>query len=266
MTALEASVAGLSWYHTLELPGAITTPGWLDHRAIVSKVPLAPSLKGKRCLDVGTFNGFWAFEMERRGASEVVAVDVLDPLQWDWPYGSDPSVIAEIGARMAGGEGFELARAALGSSVTREERSIYDLDPVDLGHFDVVYIGSLLVHLKDPVRALERVRSVCRGSLTVVDGIDLPLTLRSPRLPSFHLDGRGRPWWWYPNLAGLQRLVSVGGFTPESKPKLLFVPPGPGWRPSRRAVGALRNREGRYQLTAAWLGDPHGALAARPRS
>jgi hypothetical protein len=37
-----------------------------------------------------------------------------------------------------------------------------------VGRFDLVYLGSLLVHLRDPVRALECVRSVCDGLLIVV--------------------------------------------------------------------------------------------------
>lgn len=265
MNDLRSKVEALSWYHTLELGPGIVTPGWLDHRSILDKIPLPASLAGKRCLDVGTFNGFWAFEMERRGAREVVAIDVLDPMRWDWPYGSDPAAIAEISKRLGEGVGFELARAALNSSVTRRELSIYELDPERVGRFDVVYVGSLLVHLKDPVGALERVRAVCDGTLVVVDGIDLPLTLRSPRLPTFRLDGHGRPWWWYPNLAGLRRLVETAGFETDAA-RLLFVPPGPGWRPSRRAVSAVRRREGRYHLIAAWLGDPHGTFAARPLS
>jgi hypothetical protein len=207
----------------------------------------------------------WAFARERRGAAEVVAIDVLDPMRWDWPHGSDEATIAAIGARMTEGDGFELARSALGSSVTRHERSVYDLEEHDLGRFDLVYLGSLLVHLRDPVRALERIRAVCDGTLVVVDGIDLPLSLRSPRLPLARLDGRGRPWWWYPNLAGLVRLVEAGGFELSLPPRRVFVPAGAGWRPERFNLGALRTREGRYQLLSAWLGDPHGALAARPR-
>jgi tRNA (mo5U34)-methyltransferase len=51
----------------MELAPGVLTPGWLDHRGAVARVPFPDSLEGKRCLDVGTFNGFWAFEMERRG-------------------------------------------------------------------------------------------------------------------------------------------------------------------------------------------------------
>lgn len=35
----------------------------------MSKLPLPDSLDGMRCLDVGTQNGFWAFELERRAAT-----------------------------------------------------------------------------------------------------------------------------------------------------------------------------------------------------
>ncbi len=65
------------WYHTLELAPGITTPGFFDHRPMVDRYELPESLAGKRALDVGTFDGFWAFELERRGA-DVVALDVDD--------------------------------------------------------------------------------------------------------------------------------------------------------------------------------------------
>lgn len=262
---LAVQVEALDWYHTLELAPGVTTPGWLDHRSILGRIPVPASLSGWRCLDVGTFNGFWAFEFERRGAAEVIGIDVLDPHGWDWPSGSDAETVRVMAERMRGGAGFELARAALGSQVQRIDRSVYDLDPAELGQFDLVYLGSLLVHLRDPVRALERVRAVCRGRLVVVDGIDLPLTLRSPRLPLARLDGRGRPWWWWPNLAGLARAVEAGGFRLTQRPRLLFVPAGRGWNPPRRRLRLLRHREGRYELAAGWLGDPHGVLVAEPR-
>src|SRR5581483_1268662 len=101
---------------------------WFDTRPLVARLPIPATLDGARCLDIGTFNGFWAFEMERRGAAEVVAIDVLDPAAWDWPYGSDEATIAAIGARMTDGDGFELDRSALGSRVIRHERSVYELD------------------------------------------------------------------------------------------------------------------------------------------
>lgn len=261
---LASEVAELSWYHTIELPGGVLTPGWHDLRPLAATVPFPP-LAEKRCLDVATFNGFWAFEMERRGAAEVVGIDLLDPAQWDWPVGSDSAVVEQIGSRQASGRGFEIASRELRSSVQRLERSVYDLDPDEVGQFDLVYLGSLLIHLRDPVRALERVRSVCRGSLILVDAIDLALSVRHPRTPVARLDGVGRPWWWVSNPAGLARMVEAAGFRVVSGPRRVWVKPGAGQplpelRPHN--AGLLRHREGRLNLTIAAKGDPHALLVA----
>jgi tRNA (mo5U34)-methyltransferase len=262
---LAAEVAALEWYHTIELAPGIKTPGWHDTRPIVGEVPLPASLAGKRCLDVGTFDGFWAFEMERRGAAEVLAIDILDPEEWDWPAGSESAVLEAIGRRKGAGRGFEIAHRELGSSVRRIERSVYDVNEDELGRFDVVYLGSLLVHLRDPVRALERLRSVCDGTMVVVDGIDLLLSIAMPRLPVATLDGRGRPWWWYPNQAALRRLIEAGGFEVIDGPRRLFMPPGAGQTLARFDPRLLRTRDGRHALIVARWGDPHAVVGARPR-
>src|SRR5207244_9825176 len=70
------------WYHSIELGPGVVTPGVFDLRPIVERLPW-PDLAGKRCLDVGTSDGFFAFELERRGAGEVVAVDIGRHEQWD---------------------------------------------------------------------------------------------------------------------------------------------------------------------------------------
>lgn len=259
---LADEVAQLDWYHTLELAPGVVTPGWQDTRPVAGGLPW-PDLRGLRCLDVGTFDGFWAFELERRGG-ETVAVDVLDPEEWDWPHGSDPAVKAAIGARKARGRGFEIAQAALGTRVERLECSVYDLDPETHGRFDFVYVGSLLVHLRDPVRALERVRAVCAGTLMVVDGIDLLLTLAHPTRAVATLDGRGRPWWWHVNQAGLRQLVEAAGFTVTHGPRRLFIPPGAGQPVAKVQPKRLLSRQGRQGLVHAWRGDPHAVVLAQP--
>jgi tRNA (mo5U34)-methyltransferase len=252
------------WYHTLELAPGVVTPGWFDARGILADLPFPASLAGKRCLDVATFNGFWAFEMEQRGASEVVGIDVLDPLAWDWPANSTNSVMEALEQRQEGGRGFEIARDALGSSVERLEMSVYDLDPSTVGEFDFVYVGSLLLHLRDPVRALQRVRSVCRGSLLLVDNINLGLTLAHPRRPIAALDGVGRPWWWKMNLAGVVRAVEAGGFRLSRAPKRIWMPPGEGHPGARWSRDLLRSEDARALLLTALKGDPHAVILAEP--
>jgi tRNA (mo5U34)-methyltransferase len=128
----------------------------------------------------------------------------------------------------------------------------------------LVYLGSLLVHLRDPVRALERVRAVCDGSLIVVDGIDLPLSLLLRHTPVARFDGRGRPWWWYANEKGLARIVEAGGFEVVEGPRRLYMPLGPGQQRKRFAPRQLLSKAGREALVLAWKGDPHAVLRAIP--
>ena len=260
---LASEVAAIKWYHSIELTPGVVTPGWFDTRAIAPQLPMPADLAGKRCLDVGTFDGFWAFEMERRGASEVVAVDIPDPDQWDWPANSEPDARAEIAARRPGA-GFELAQSALGSAVRRLETSVYKLDADELGTFDYVYLGSLLLHLRDPVRALERVHDVCTGELLLVETIDLPLTLAMPGRPAATLDARGRPWWWTANAAGIVRMLEAARFEPIGRPHRIYMPAGDGQELPPLSVRRLLRRQGPKLALLALKGDPHVAVRARP--
>src|SRR6201995_5259916 len=81
LDTLEREVREVAWYHTMRLPQGIVTPGNFNTLEELERVPLPSSLDGRRCLDVGTADGFWAFEMERRGAAEVVAIDLPTPFQ-----------------------------------------------------------------------------------------------------------------------------------------------------------------------------------------
>ena len=255
----------MDWYHTLELAPGVVTPGWFDLRGLVDRMPMPSSMEGRRCLDVGTFDGFWAFEMERRGASEVIAIDILDPLQWDWPANSATETIEAINQRKAGGVGFEIARRELGSSVQRIEMSVHDLDPREVGRFDLVYLGSLLLHLRDPVGALERVRDVCDGTLITCDAIDGVLTAVFRRRPLAGLDAVGRPWWWKPNLAALVRMVESAGFELIEPPIRVRMPPGRGHLKPPINPRVLASRAARAEAISARRGDPHAIVHARPR-
>jgi tRNA (mo5U34)-methyltransferase len=248
----------------MELDPGILTPGWFDTRGVVRDLPLPGSLAGKRCLDVGTFDGFWAFEMERRGADEVVGIDLLNIADADWPPNSAPETIEAIGRRKRGGRGFELAKECFGSSVARQEMSVYDIDPSDLGSFDFIYLGSLLLHLRDPVRALDRLRQVCRGELLIVDNIDLVLTLLFPRRPTATLDLRGRPWWWTCNVAGIARLAEAARFRVIQRPKRIFMPPGAGQPLPRLHPRMMFSEAGRETAIKRLRGDPHVAVRAVP--
>jgi tRNA (mo5U34)-methyltransferase len=224
-----------------------------------------PDVRGKRCLDVGTYDGFFAFELERRGALEVVATDISDHSQWDWPAAVRARG-AEYLASVAGekGLGFRLAHEALGSSVVRRELSVYDLSPEAVGEFDVVVCGSLMLHLKNPVAALEAIRSVCRGSLLSAEQIDPVLTLLSPRRPAMWFRAGHETQWQIPNAAGLRALVESAGFSVERATRPYAVPFGAGYK-----GGGVRSLRGAAhaaltRLVVRGAGVPHAAVLASP--
>jgi tRNA (mo5U34)-methyltransferase len=254
------------WYHTLEVAPGVETPGWFDVRTIMDRVPF-PDVRGKRCLDIGTYDGFFAFEMERRGAAEVVATDISDHANWDWPpdmRAQGPERLAEI-AGPEKGLGFKLAKQLLDSRAERVECSIYDLSPERLGTFDVVVCGSLLLHLRDPLRALEAVRSVCGGVFLSAEEIRLGLSLLNRNRAIAELNGSGGLCqWWVPTAAGHERMVFAAGFEilERSKPYCIgFGPahPARGRRPRELAQHALR------RVACGIDGVPQSAVLARPR-
>jgi tRNA (mo5U34)-methyltransferase len=195
----------IDWYHTQELAPDLVTPGMFDLRPYVDRYGLPDDMTGLRVLDVGTFEGFWAFEMERRGA-DVTALDVDRIQDLDWPPRLRP---AEDGRR---GEGFELAHAAKGSSVERVGLSIYEATPEKLaGKFDLVFCGSVLIHLRDPMLALERMAGLCAGRLILAD----EYSRRLAWLPLATAEFRGETeWstWWRPSPRGWLSMVRGAGF------------------------------------------------------
>lgn len=263
-------IEALDWYHTIDVSPAVHTPGWFDLRHALPLIPF-PDLTGKRCLDIGTWDGFYAYEMERRGAAEVVALDVPDLAGIDYP----PEVLAQPGfdPRRVGDQprpaGFRLLHEVLDSKVQWVAGNIYDLDPAVLGTFDVVVVGSLLVHLRDPVRALSAVRSVTGGQLVSVDYVHPPLELLGWRRPWFELRGESVDFqWWLANSAGLRQLLKVGGFAVERESPRFLLRFGPKMG-TRGTEGDLRTRS-RRAMHQVLADDPreghlHRAFLTRPR-
>ncbi len=208
-TSLADRVNSIAWYHTIELPGGIVTPGAYDHRELVPHYGLPDSLAGMRVLDANTFDGFWAFEFERRGADEVIAADISRFAEIDFPNQAR-AVLAEEGLDAEVGAGFRVAHEALGSSVERRPCSVYDLNPETFGTFDLVHVGDLLLHLESPIRALRAIRSVTSGRAMIVDCFDPGLGEET--IVSYQ-GGWTNVVWWLPSLNALAQMIIDAGFS-----------------------------------------------------
>ncbi|MCP9488553.1 MAG: class I SAM-dependent methyltransferase [Solirubrobacteraceae bacterium MAG38_C4-C5] len=261
---LRERAAAIPWYQSIELPGGLITRGDYDMADALERVPFPASLAGLRCLDVGTRDGFWAFEMERRGAAEVVATDLVSQSEVDLPE-PRPSFDAEhlrhLDDRNAS---FELAREALDSRVEWKPINVYDLTPERVGSFDFAFVGSLLLHLRNPVDALSAVRGVLApdGRLMSNNPISLPLTVKRPLWPAADLFmNPNLPYFYVPNARGHVRMVEAAGFDVMSAGRPYLLRYGEGW--ARR--GFEKRLAGAALRAIQLVGAPHTCVVGRPR-
>ena len=131
------------WFHTFSLDGAgVYTPGIArDHRYRLRAIP--EQLTGARVL-VGTFDGFYAFLAERRGAARVVAVDNEQYVGW---------IRSRFGIELEPGAGFRAIAELLNSGVAYRR-----LDALEVGRlgetFDVIFCFGILHRVEAPLTLL----------------------------------------------------------------------------------------------------------------
>jgi tRNA (mo5U34)-methyltransferase len=212
-----------TWYHTITFPDGEVTPGIYDHRDLVQHYGLPDEMAGLRALDVGTADGFWAFEMEKRGA-DVTAVDLPSSSDLDFP----PQVreIA-IKTNRIRGTRFREAHRRIGSHVIYEDRSVYLLSPDEMGDFDLVHAGDLLLHLERPLEALRRMRDVTKpgGTLIVSDAVDPSLPPREGQgFLVRYLGGWDTHTWWNPSVDALGQMILDSGFKDVTIRALYMLP------------------------------------------
>jgi tRNA (mo5U34)-methyltransferase len=204
-------VSAHPWYHTIELPNGVVTRGRFDHRRLLPHYGLPDDLRGKRALDVGSGDGFWAFELERRGA-EVTSLDVEAFADVDLPPVLH-KIFVERPVDLSFRRGLEIAHRRLGSQVELINRPVYDLDPDEVGTFDLVHAGDIMLHLRDPALALQRLRAVTSGQILLADCFDPALDDlgAGPGLTRYR-GGWDDVTWWAPALSTLAQMVVDAGF------------------------------------------------------
>lgn len=237
MDSLAARAQEIDWYHTLDLGQGIVTPGMFDLRGVTDKYGLPERLDGKRVLEVGTFDGFWSFELERRGAAEVVALDIDDEADLDWPPRFRPEVFSD----KLRGDGFRLAKEALGSNVERVSRSIYHALPEDLGTFDLVFCGSVLIHLRDQLLALERIANLTAGTFVSVEAYDPWLNLMPFPMARYRADRDQAVVFWEPSVRTWTRMIDFGGFDDVQRLHRFRLKARDGWTVHHVVHRAVRN-------------------------
>ena len=182
------------WWHSFELPGGESIQGVNTLESLKNRIaqfPIPENLRGKRVLDVGAWDGWFSFEMERRGA-EVVAIDC-----WDNPR-------------------FREIHSAYRSRVDYRVMDVMDVSRETVGRFDIVLFFGVLYHLKHPLMALEKICAITTDfaavdSYILRDNFDAHATPLLEFYETDEMEGRADNWC-APNLACLMAMCRTAGF------------------------------------------------------
>lgn len=203
------------WHSPMDLGYGINTGDALRQRRFARRLKLLQipeNLSGKRVLDIGTWDGFFSWELEKQGA-DIFSID-----QWD-----DKEL-----------EKFLWIRQLKGSKGQYKRMDCYNLDPASEGTFDLVLCAGLLYHLRYPLATLERIRKVCRGQLILETVCMIPAAHGNfPMIAFFPGDlealASGRSW----SISGaataswIKEALLSAGF---SRVKVIHKPSGSWWK------------------------------------
>jgi tRNA (mo5U34)-methyltransferase len=239
------------WWHSIDLGHGVVTPGHKSTEALRAELDAMalPDLRGRSVLDVGGWDGFFAFEAERRGAARVA---VVDHYMWSMDSPGQQAYWRRCMAEgvaprpyheteywhpdtLPGKRGFDLAREALGSAVEPIVADFMTCDLDALGRWDVVLYLGVLYHMEEPLTALRRLAAVTRElavvetEAVVVPGQEQEALWRF--FPAAELNGDISNWW-APNRTALLGALRAAGFAsarPTHGPpaELLDAPGGP---------------------------------------
>jgi tRNA (mo5U34)-methyltransferase len=255
LQAIAASVP--FWWHSIDLGHGVVTKGFKSSKRLARELQALrlPDLKGKTVLDIGTFDGFFSFEAERRGAKRVVA---LDHFVWsldiakamvDWRARAGPGVAAVDNGQasrthpgeLPGMLAYNTAHRALHSKAETVVADFMENDLNQLGTFDVVLYLGVLYHIQNPFEALKRVAAVT-GELAIIETEALAVpNYEDHALCEFFEAGElnGDPTnWWAPNEKAIVGMCRAAGFR-----RVETIVGAPKTAPARlrsSAVSALR--------------------------
>ena len=231
-------VGNYYWYHTVDLPHGLVTPGLYDFRAALSCFPFPEDMRGMTVLDIGSATGFFAFEFEKRGARvisvELPSLHALDRFPGQGIEHTLEKIEQMIVPRLLDGLGgyikkftaeqlyfyllegpFEFCRKLLNSSIERCYSTVYELSPARLGaeSFELVFMGDVLLHTLNPLIALAAVAPLCGGALV----LSQVMPEDNKGQPVMHYVGGDDPKsdeisWWWPNESCLAQLLKKLGF------------------------------------------------------
>lgn len=189
----------IKWFHRIKLSNGKYTPGVCHHGPDGGAWPttrfgLPENLTGKTLLDIGSWDGFFSFESERRGA----IVDAMDTTEAE-------------GGNWGATKGFQYAHKDLQSTVTFFEGNVETNIPNK--QYDLVLFFGVLYHLKNPILGLQNACKLSKDVILVETAISKQGNIPNLEFKPGHV---GDPTnYYYPNIQWLEEQLNKHGFKSE---------------------------------------------------
>jgi tRNA (mo5U34)-methyltransferase len=201
------------WYHKIDLGDGIITPGenYGDIWDNIRKTRDLINYKDKNVLDIASYDGMWAFEAEKLGATTVIATDIY--------YNALKK--------------FLLCREILKSNVI----PFYNISPYNLyerlevflkedlfgedplkNKIDIIQHFGVLYHLRDPLYSLSQARSIISDDGYLIIETAAILNEDRPFMAYNCFDlGKGKVYddfttWWAPTIPCLKEMLRTSLF------------------------------------------------------
>ncbi|MGD1843932.1 MAG: DUF1698 domain-containing protein, partial [Salibacteraceae bacterium] len=147
---LEKELAKYNWYHRIPVGHGLVTPGNdMDYHPdiwkMIDRALDSIDFNHKKVIDIGCRDGYFSFDVERRGAGSVLGIDN------DLSQGTKEFLIPYFD-----------------SKVKMKEENLYNLSPERLGHFDVVLFLGVHYQLRYPNWGLKKMEDLTDESAYMI--------------------------------------------------------------------------------------------------
>lgn len=187
----------IKWWHKIELEAGLFTPGICNHGNgdyFTNRFGIPQDLTRKTILDLGTWDGLFAFEAEKRGA-KVIASDLYNPT-----------------------DGFNFAKKYMNSDVKYKKINVNEKFKLKV---DIIFCFGILYHLEDMFTCLRNIHNNINEYCLIETAMIPDYSILNNEnqsifkfLPEYGGDKTNR---WYMNYVGLETLLLYIGFSKVEK-------------------------------------------------